>query len=78
MSEKALITGASRGIGATYADRLANRGYGLILVARHADRLEAVAREVSARYGVSAEIFPADLGDSEEVVGVEALLGCRT
>ena len=74
MADKALITGASSGIGATYADRLAERGYDLILVARDAGRLAAVAREVSSRYGISAEILPADLNDSAALARVEAVL----
>jgi len=74
MSDKALITGASTGIGATYADRLAERGYDLILVARDAIRLDAVARKLSSRYGVSAEIIPADLNDSVKLARVEAAL----
>jgi uncharacterized protein len=52
----ALITGASAGIGAVYADRLARRGYDLILVARRADRLQAIAERITAKTGRKVEI----------------------
>lgn len=70
----ALITGASSGIGALYADRLARRGYDLILVARHRERLEALARKLTDETGRSVEIVVADLGDKARLRQVEALL----
>jgi hypothetical protein len=57
----ALITGASTGIGAVYADRLAKRGYDLILVARSQDKLNQVARQVQAATGRKVEALQADL-----------------
>lgn len=70
----ALITGASTGIGATYADRLARRGHDLILVARDRARLEALAERLRAETGRSVEVLPADLTDREQLGRVEARL----
>lgn len=70
----ALVTGASTGIGAIYADRLAQRGYDLILVARNQDRLEAVARRVRADTGRSVDTITADLNDKADLARVEARL----
>jgi uncharacterized protein len=63
MSNKgiALITGASTGIGAVYADRLAKRGYDLILVARSKDKLDEVAKEIQTSTGRKVETIQADL-----------------
>lgn len=70
----ALITGASSGIGATYADRLARRGYDLILVARNEERLNAVASQLRQETGVGIEILRADLTKRDELALVEQRL----
>ena len=63
----ALITGASTGIGAVYADRLAKRGYDLILVARSHDKLDAVAKQIQAATDRKVEILQADLTAPSDV-----------
>jgi short-subunit dehydrogenase len=70
----ALITGASTGIGAVYADRLAERGYDLILVARNADRLNALATRLIEKTGRIVETIVADLGNKADLRRVEVLL----
>ena len=70
----ALITGASTGIGALYADRLAQRGYDLILVARNRERLNALASDISTRTGRAVEVLPADLNERTALAQVEAQL----
>ena len=70
----ALITGASTGIGATYADRLARRGYDLILVSRKQAALEQLAARLTAETGVSARALAADLTVAADLRRVEAVL----
>src|SRR5258705_3152679 len=70
----ALITGASSGIGAIYADRLERRGYDLILVARNRGRLDALAKPLAAETGRKIEIVAADLGDKADLRRIEELL----
>ena len=70
----ALITGASSGIGATYADRLARRGHDLVLVARDRDRMEAAARRLRDETGVAVDVLPADLTAPGDLARVEARL----
>jgi short-subunit dehydrogenase len=70
----ALITGASSGIGATYADRLARRGHDLVLVARDSARMEAIAANLRDQTGVAVDILPADLTAAADIQAVEARL----
>jgi short-subunit dehydrogenase len=66
----ALVTGASSGIGAVYADRLAHRGHDLILVARDAAKMAAIAERLRAETGRTVEVLPADLTVEAEVAKV--------
>jgi short-subunit dehydrogenase len=70
----ALITGASSGIGAIYADRLARRGHDLILVARNRERLEALSRRLTQATGRSVEVIPADLSKDADLARIESKL----
>ncbi|MGO4440637.1 SDR family NAD(P)-dependent oxidoreductase [Rhizobium sp. RAF56] len=67
----AVVTGASSGIGATYAERLAGRGYNLILVARDLARLNELAERLKRQHGVAVEAFKADLTSTEDVRKLE-------
>lgn len=69
-----LITGASTGIGAVYAERFARRGHGLVLVARDTAKLAALAERLQQENGVAVDILPADLTQSDDVARVEARL----
>jgi short-subunit dehydrogenase len=70
----ALITGASSGIGAIYADRLSRLGYDLILVARNHERLHGLANRLTTATGRSIEIVTADLGSKADVGRIETVL----
>ena len=70
----ALITGASSGIGAVYADRLARQGYDLILVARSRARLDSLADHLSNETGRAVEVVAADLKDPADLRRVEDIL----
>ncbi|CAO3422166.1 SDR family NAD(P)-dependent oxidoreductase [Azospirillum doebereinerae] len=63
----AIVTGASSGIGKVYAERLAARGYDLVLVARRQDRLQRIAAELQQRFPVNAEALAADLSTPDGI-----------
>ena len=70
----ALITGASTGLGAVYADRLAKRGHDLILVARNGAQMEELAAKLRADAGVTVDVIAADLTNSDDVSRIEQRL----
>jgi uncharacterized protein len=63
----AIVTGASSGLGKVYADRLAKRGYDLLLIARRGERLKQLAQQLRHDQGVSVDTLVADLGNPAEV-----------
>jgi uncharacterized protein len=69
-----LITGASTGIGATYADRFAHRGHDLVLVARDETRLQALAADLRQKTGVAVDVLKADLTVPADLARVETRL----
>lgn len=72
--ETFLITGASDGIGAVYADRIARRGINLILVARRVDKLAHLANHLRTETGVHVEVLATDLAKPEDLARVETRL----
>lgn len=70
----AVITGASSGIGAIYAERFAARGFDLLLVARREERLRELANKLEALHGITVQILPADLAAESGIQVVEEAL----
>ncbi len=64
---QALITGPTSGLGRGFADALARRGFDLVLVSRDRGRLTTTADELTAQYGITCEVLPADLAERADV-----------
>lgn len=71
---KALVTGASSGIGMAFAKILASQGFNLIIIARRKDRLDKLKVELEEKYSVKIEVLKGDLANSEDIKQIESLI----
>lgn len=72
MVEKlAIITGASSGIGKSYARKFASQGYNLLLIARRKEKLLEISKNINELYNSSVEILSYDLSDEEQIKYIE-------
>ncbi len=71
MGESALVTGATAGIGASFARLLASKGYHVVLVARDEERLHSTAKQLATDFGMTSEVLRADLSTAEGLKLVE-------
>lgn len=74
----AIVTGASSGIGKVYAQRLAARGYDLLLIARRRDRLQTIAAELQTRFPVQVRVLAADLAHPDGLAAVSEQISADT
>ena len=72
---RAVVTGASSGIGAAFAERLAREGFDLVIVARRRDRLEQLQQHLQGDHGVSVEVRQVNLADPDGLRGLEREVG---
>jgi len=70
----AVVTGATAGIGREFCEQLAARQYDLLVVARDGNRLESLRRDLESRYGITVDVFPADLSVDDDVARLTGVL----
>jgi len=75
LKNAAVITGASSGLGAVFARRLAARGHDLLLIARREGKLRELAEELSKQHNIAVDVFPADLNDDAQAAALAARIG---
>lgn len=74
---RALISGASSGVGLAFANQLAAQGYDLVVVARREDRLQEIAARLAAEYQVQVSVFPTDLTEDQQLTRLEQFISSQ-